>query len=232
MGTYTANYQLYMPSIGEQGWGDLMNGNLTTIDTTMKSLSNSVTSLDSRLDTVETYGSRITAIENEVNGALSCTSVTTSGNVTVNGNLTVKGGISGGVFNTTLTNASNVLGGLYISSTKSLTSVYVSGNNGKDQNHTSTVTYTYRANPICNSVTFQVYAGTEGSTSTMRSYVQVNGTIIVDTGTAGSSAVSKTITVNLNNNDTVVAYSGGYKKGSFYINGKVDVVSTGFIVNV
>ena len=73
MGTYTTNYQLYMPTIGENGWGDLVNGNFSTIDTTMKGLSN-----------------RITAVENEVNGALSCTSVTTSGKVTANGGLSTK----------------------------------------------------------------------------------------------------------------------------------------------
>ena len=71
MGTYTTNYNLFMPSIGEQGWGELVNRNFTTIDATMKGL-------DTRLTTVETYGSRITAIENEVNGNLNCTSVTTS----------------------------------------------------------------------------------------------------------------------------------------------------------
>lgn len=42
MGTYTANYNLFLPTIGEQGWGDLINGNFTTIDTTLKSLSNSI----------------------------------------------------------------------------------------------------------------------------------------------------------------------------------------------
>ena len=36
MGTYTTNYQLFMPTIGEQGWGDLVNGNFTTIDATLK----------------------------------------------------------------------------------------------------------------------------------------------------------------------------------------------------
>ena len=71
MGTYTTNYNLFMPSVGETGWGTLVNGNFTTIDSTMKSLSN-----------------RITAVENEVNGALSCTSVTTSGKVTANGGIT------------------------------------------------------------------------------------------------------------------------------------------------
>lgn len=70
MGTYTTNYNLFMPTIGEQGWGDLVNGNFSTIDATMKSLSN-----------------RITAVENEVNGNLSCTSVTTSGKVTANGGI-------------------------------------------------------------------------------------------------------------------------------------------------
>ena len=73
MGTYTTNYQLYMPTVGETGWGTLVNGNFTTIDTTMKGLSN-----------------RITAVENEVNGALSCTSVTTSGKVTANGGISTK----------------------------------------------------------------------------------------------------------------------------------------------
>ena len=70
MGTYTTNYQLYMPSVGETGWGILVNGNFTTIDTAMKGLSN-----------------RITVVENEVNGALSCTSVTTSGKITGNGGI-------------------------------------------------------------------------------------------------------------------------------------------------
>lgn len=80
MGTYTANYNLFMPTVGETGWGTLVNTNFTTIDTTMKSLSN-------RITTCESYGARITAIENEVNGALNCTSVTTSGKITGNGGI-------------------------------------------------------------------------------------------------------------------------------------------------
>ena len=76
MGTYTTNYNLYMPSDGEQGWGDLVNGNFVTIDTTMKSLSN-----------------RIAAVENEVDGALSCTSVTTSETITAHGIINAMSGI-------------------------------------------------------------------------------------------------------------------------------------------
>ena len=87
MGTYTTNYQLYTPTVGETGWGTLVNGNFTTIDSTMKSLSN-----------------RITAVENEVNGALSCTSVTTSGKITGNGGIagttgTFSGAVTGKTFN-------------------------------------------------------------------------------------------------------------------------------------
>lgn len=87
MGTYTTNYQLYMPSVGETGWGTLVNGNFTTIDSTMKGLSN-----------------RITAVENEVNGNLSCTSVTASGKITGNGGIagttgTFSGAVTGASFN-------------------------------------------------------------------------------------------------------------------------------------
>ena len=87
MGTYTTNYNLFMPTVGETGWGELVNSNFSTIDTTLKGLSN-----------------RITAVENEVNGALSCTSVTTSGKVTANGGLssttgTFSGAVTGKTFN-------------------------------------------------------------------------------------------------------------------------------------
>ena len=90
MGTYTTNYNLFLPTIGEQGWGDLVNGNFATIDTTMKSLSN-----------------RITAVENEVNGNLSCTSVTTSGTITSTGVINANGGIKGNA--TTATNLSRTV---------------------------------------------------------------------------------------------------------------------------
>ena len=71
MGTYTLNYNLFMPTIGEQGWGDLVNGNFTTIDITMKGLSNRATALENA-DT--TFNTRITTIE----------AVVSNGNVTAN----------------------------------------------------------------------------------------------------------------------------------------------------
>ena len=60
MGTYTTNYQLFMPSIGEQGWGTLVNENFSTIDTTMSGLNTrmgtaetNITSLTNRMETAE-----------------------------------------------------------------------------------------------------------------------------------------------------------------------------------
>ena len=70
MGTYTTNYQLYMPTIGEQGWGELINGNFTTIDTAMNGLdgristnTSNISSLTTRMNTAE---NNITTIQNNV----------------------------------------------------------------------------------------------------------------------------------------------------------------------
>ena len=76
MGTYTTNYNLFMPSVGEQGWGDLVNGNFSTIDTAMKALDTrmgtaetNITSLTTRMGTAETTitsnKSRIGTLETE-----------------------------------------------------------------------------------------------------------------------------------------------------------------------
>ena len=87
MGTYTTNYNLFMPTVGEQGWGELVNENFTTIDTTMAGLN-----------------TRLTAVENEVNGNLNCTSVTTSGTITSTGKITANGGVG----TTSLTTSSTI----------------------------------------------------------------------------------------------------------------------------
>ena len=92
MGIYTTNYNLFMPSIGEQGWGELVNGNFTIIDTTMAGLNTKLETLETEGDAVAarvgTLESKMSAVEGEVNGNLSCTSVTTSGNLTVGGTIT------------------------------------------------------------------------------------------------------------------------------------------------
>ena len=73
MGTYTTNYNLFMPTVGETGWGDLVNGNFATIDTTMKGL-------DTRIETLENvntvnYGQRVTITDDGNNRTISSTSM-------------------------------------------------------------------------------------------------------------------------------------------------------------
>ena len=176
MGTYTTNYNLFMPSIGEQGWGDLVNGNFTTIDTTMKSLSN-----------------RITAVENEVNGALSCTSVTTSGKVTANG----------GVGTTSLTTSST------ITSTGLITA-----NGGVKGNLTGNVT---------GNVTGIVNAPWKVSTSNIRggwSIGTLSSTNITVNGQSGSGTI---LSFHVPNTGTVAGFGiklGTYNTNTITISGK------------
>ena len=63
MGTYTTNYNLFMPTVGEQGWGELVNGNFTTIDTTMKGLNTRIGTLEAETDAVE---ERVTTLEKTI----------------------------------------------------------------------------------------------------------------------------------------------------------------------
>lgn len=63
MGTYTTNYNLFLPTVGEQGWGELVNGNFTTIDGTMAGLNTRVGTLETEMDAVE---ERVTANEGRI----------------------------------------------------------------------------------------------------------------------------------------------------------------------
>ena len=65
MGTYTPNYNLYMPSIGEQGWGDLVSNNFEILDTNLNDLQNHINTIDTQIDTINTNignGTRILSI--------------------------------------------------------------------------------------------------------------------------------------------------------------------------
>ena len=89
MGTYTTNYNLFMPSIGEQGWGELVNGNFATIDTAMSGLNTRVGILETETAAVE---ERVTTLEaGEFSGNVSaetfdgnlCVDVTSDANYTI-----------------------------------------------------------------------------------------------------------------------------------------------------
>ena len=62
LGTYTPNYNLYMPSIGEQGWGELVSNNFEILDTIIL---NNLNDLQTQIDTINTNigdGTRILSI--------------------------------------------------------------------------------------------------------------------------------------------------------------------------
>ena len=87
MGTYTANKNLYMPTVGETGWGTLMNGNLETIDNFLKPITVS--------------GSTYTFTGNQTGGSVSATSISNSGTLTNTGKITANGGLAGGAISGT-----------------------------------------------------------------------------------------------------------------------------------
>lgn len=156
MGTYTANYQLYMPSVGETGWGTLINGNYQTIDTTMKGLSN-----------------RITAVENEVNGALNCASVTASGKITGNGGIAgTTGTFSGAVSCTKLTETNKTI-------TVTPTDSY--NNSGQGFNNVVSGNYCYLLSHVPNktySGTLRFKSGSMGGSITYFTNITSNYTIV------------------------------------------------------
>ena len=80
MGSYTPNYNLYMPSIGEQGWGDLVSNNFEILDTNLNDLQNQITTnlnnLQDQINVIDTNignGTRILSISSP-----STTTITTS----------------------------------------------------------------------------------------------------------------------------------------------------------
>ena len=79
MGTYTTNKELYKPSVGETGWGILVNGNFETIDNFLKPISLS--------------GSTYTFTGNQTGGTITATKITNSGTLTNTGKITANGGI-------------------------------------------------------------------------------------------------------------------------------------------
>lgn len=107
MGIYTTNLELYKPSIGEQGWGDLINGNFETIDATMAGLNTrmgtaetNITSLTSRMGTAETSitsnESRIETLETETDAIDSRIKVFED-NISFDSNGNIVGNVKGNV---------------------------------------------------------------------------------------------------------------------------------------
>ena len=103
MGTYTTNKNLFMPTVGETGWGTLVNGNFETIDNFLKPISLS--------------GSTYTFTGNQTGGTITATKITNSGTLTNTGKITANGGITSttGTFSGAVTGAT--FNGVTISTT-------------------------------------------------------------------------------------------------------------------
>ena len=82
MGTYTTNYNLFMPTIGEQGWGDLVNGNFTTIDNTMKGLSNQISTNANNISSLTTKTNSLQTSVNNLSASIP-TTISYSGTFTI-----------------------------------------------------------------------------------------------------------------------------------------------------
>lgn len=95
MGTYTTNKELFMPSVGEQGWGTLVNGNFSTIDTFLKPIGLSG----------DTYTFTGNLVGNHSGGSISATSIGNSGTLTNTGKIVANGGIE----TTSLTTSSTIV---------------------------------------------------------------------------------------------------------------------------
>lgn len=95
MGTYTTNKNLFMPTVGEQGWGDLVNGNFETIDTFLKPIS--------LLGSTYTFTGN--HVGNQSGGSISATNISNSGTLTQTGTSTFTGKITanGGIGTKALT---------------------------------------------------------------------------------------------------------------------------------
>ena len=116
MGTYTINKNLYLPTIGEQGWGTLVNGNFETIDNFLKPISLS--------------GSTYTFTGNQTGGTITATKITNSGTLTQTGTSTFTGKITAN-------------GGI---GTKALTATSISNSGALTQTGASTFTGLITAN--------------------------------------------------------------------------------------
>ena len=131
MGTYTTNKNLFMPSVGEQGWGDLVNGNFETIDTFLKPITVSGS----------TYTFTGSHVGNQSGGSISATSISNSGTLTNTGKITANGGIG----TTSLTTSSTITSTGKITAnggieTKALTATSIS--NSGNMTNTGTLTCT------------------------------------------------------------------------------------------
>lgn len=184
MGTYTTNKELFMPTVGEQGWGTLVNGNFETIDSFLKPITVSGS----------TYTFTGNHVGNQSGGSISATSITNSGILTNTGTSTFTGKITanGGIGTTSLTTSSTITSTGKITANggigcKALTATSIS--NSGNMTNTGTLTSTGK-----------IYAngGIEGVTSMVTESVYAN-VIYLPLKTSGTVKVFGVNALNASN---------------------------------
>ena len=183
MGTYTANKNLYMPTVGDQGWGDLMNTNLSTIDTFLKPITVSGS----------TYTFTGNLVGNQSGGSVSATSISNSGTSTFTGKITANGGI--GTKALTATSISNS-GTLTQTGTSTFTGKITANGGIGTTSLTTSSTITSTGLIVANSgVKGVLYIGGTVGTSGDVNYA----TCAVQNGTGGVYTKNDPLTIKINN---------------------------------
>ena len=208
MGTYTTNKNLYMPTVGEQGWGTLVNNNFSTIDNFLKPIAVS--------GSTYTFTGNLTGnhVGNQSGGSISATSISNSGTLTQTGTstftglITANGGIKGALYakgQLTTTKMSNY-NPLYATSSEQSTSVYLpEAGYGESTTTKSTSTLTVGGYTL-KSITYPVRVGAGV-------YVFSNSDIVNDLASAGNPNRTATLTAQSD------GQSGGTVYAKLYVNG-------------
>ena len=222
MGTYTTNKNLFMPTVGEQGWGTLVNGNFETIDNFLKPITVS--------------GSTYTFTGNHTGGSISATSISNSGTLTNTGKITGNGGIGTTSLTTSSTIASTgqivanggmkLAGGiLYIPHNTTGGVMYFSADTGEivvsyssSKTHTFTVPAS-KIRPVATTFTITMQGRTSGADA---SYTIKQGSTTVKSGTISGETYYTvcSFTVEIGKTYTVTV-STGNKGCRFLLTGTV-----------
>ena len=215
MGTYTTNKNLFMPTVGETGWGTLVNNNFETIDNFLKPISLS--------------GSTYTFTGNQTGGTITATSITNSGTLTSTGKITANGGIgtktvtATGVTvngNATITGTLNVnenisgsFGMSVVDSTEYISGVFFNSeiilasgsysNNYYDNPVPTVKSIEYAKNPISNNVVFVASRTSDYSTAKAQAIIKINGETIADTGNGAWGNTITTDAITMNDGDVI-----------------------------
>lgn len=229
MGTYTTNKELYIPTVGEQGWGTLVNGNFETIDNFLKPITVS--------------GSTYTFTGNQTGGSVSATSITNSGTLTSTGKITANGGI--GTTTLTASSTSTFTGKITANGgigTKALTATSISNSGKLTQTGTSTFTGKITANggvndyeeriATCEEKLENVSTNTEGTvyTGVLAGKLYVSGVLNNSDGLEKYASVTSTT-------QTVSNISSGsstsiVKSSAVTINGTLNKLSVSYPIKV